>query len=64
MILSIFVPGKILNAKNATAWVWQKRWKWAKDWRERTSQAVWIAQRVRGAPVWPAALPLWPLPAF
>lgn len=40
-LLAIFVPGRLLNPLNASAWVWQKRSRYAKQWRERVADALW-----------------------
>lgn len=39
-LLAIFVAGRLLNPLNASAWVWQKRVRYARAWKERIALAV------------------------
>ena len=39
-LLAVFVPGKVVNPLNASAWMWQKRSRLAKQWKERVALAL------------------------
>lgn len=39
-LLAIFVAGRLLNAMNDSGWIWQKRVKYVKGWKERVALAV------------------------
>ena len=43
--MTIFVPGKLRNPLNGSWGGWRKHARLAKDWRERTAQALWAEQR-------------------
>jgi len=50
-LLAVFVPGTLLVPANASAWIWQKRKRYADGWRERTAAALWRDGRLRVAPL-------------
>jgi hypothetical protein len=39
-LLAIFVSGRLLSALNAPAWIWQKRQRYAKQWRARVAEVL------------------------
>lgn len=39
-LLAIFCPGRLSNPLNGTPWVWQKRTRYAKAWKERVGMAL------------------------
>lgn len=39
-LLCVFVPGKLANPLNGTPWVWQKRARYARAWKERVAMAM------------------------
>lgn len=39
-LLAVFVSGRLLNPLNASAWIWQKRVRYAKGWKARVAGAV------------------------
>lgn len=39
-LLAVFVPGKLVNPLNASAWGWQKRSRLAKKWKEAVATAL------------------------
>lgn len=43
-LLAVFVPGRLVNPLNASAWGWQKRSRTAKAWKERTAAAIFEAE--------------------
>lgn len=42
--LEVFVPGPLRNPMNGSRGPWQKHWRWARDWRERTTQRLLLAK--------------------
>ena len=54
-VLAVFVAGKLVNTLNATGWYWRKRQRWAKEWKERTAQALLETE-------WSSAISLNPYP--
>jgi len=45
--LAVFVPGKLVNALNAPAWMWQKRKRYADLWHDRVGAALWLRGGLR-----------------
>jgi hypothetical protein len=41
---SIFVPGPLQNPMNGPHGHWSKHARWARNWRERTAQRLFVAQ--------------------
>lgn len=39
-LLAIFVSGKLANPLNGTPWVWQKRTRYARAWKDRVAMAL------------------------
>lgn len=42
-LLAVFVPGKLANPLNGTPWIWQKRTRYTRAWKERVYEAIWEA---------------------
>ena len=42
-LLAVFVPGKLVNPLNASAWGWQKRSRAARAWKDRAAAAIYEA---------------------
>jgi hypothetical protein len=53
-LLDVFVPGKLRNPLNGSWGGWRKHARLAKDWRERTSQHLFVA--LQGRPLAPGNL--------
>ena len=49
-LLAVFVAGNLQNTLNATAWHWQKRRRWAAEWKERTRMALLEHHQRYGVP--------------
>lgn len=45
--MTVFVPGPLRNPMNGSHGHWSKHRRWAKDWRERTHQHLFVALRGR-----------------
>lgn len=43
--MTVFIPGPLKNPLNGSHGHWSKHRRWAKDWRERTHQILWLALR-------------------
>lgn len=43
-LIAIFVPGKLLNPLNQSAWIWQKRKRYASGWKDRVATAIFVDQ--------------------
>lgn len=41
-LVAVWVTGKIANPLNGPSWVWQKRARYAKAWKERVAQALFL----------------------
>jgi hypothetical protein len=39
-LLAIFVTGKLANPLNGTPWIWQKRSRYARSWKERVGNGL------------------------
>ena len=50
MRLEVFVPGKLANPLNGSHGHWTTRAKWAREWRARTHNRLWVAMRQHGLP--------------
>jgi hypothetical protein len=48
-LLAIFVTGKLANPLNGTPWIWQKRTRYAKGWKERVAMALLERHNAEGA---------------
>lgn len=44
MGFSVFVAGPLYNPMNGSHGTWHKRARWARQWRERTAQHLFVAQ--------------------
>ena len=49
-ILAIFVAGRLMNPLNGTPWVWQKRMRYARAWKERVAWAILVSYFPGDAP--------------
>ena len=48
-LFAIFVQGRLMNTQNQSAWIWQKRKRYADGWKTRTSNALWLIGRLKFA---------------
>lgn len=52
-LLAIFCAGWLINPLNASGWMWQKRVRYARQWKERVALSMLEADRT----FWPASAP-------